>query len=85
MVSITLLVSAALALATSQVAAVPQVTGTPEAFALFFSDCATNSQTGIPAADQNLIITDSTCYSFNFSGVNQAFTASGFQGDSSHL
>ncbi|KAE9382034.1 hypothetical protein N431DRAFT_16655 [Stipitochalara longipes BDJ] len=79
MVSITLLVSAVLALAASQVNAVPQVIGAPEAVALFYSDCATNSQAGIPPQDQALEPTDSTCYSFAFNGVNQAFTASGFQ------
>jgi hypothetical protein len=81
MVSITLLVSAVLALATSQVNAIPQVIGTPDAVALFYSDCATSSQAGIPAQDQVLEPTDSTCYTFAFEGVDQAFTATGFQGD----
>ncbi|PMD32768.1 hypothetical protein L207DRAFT_590459 [Hyaloscypha variabilis F] len=78
MVSITLLVSAVLALATSQVNAIPQVIGTPDAVALFYSDCATSSQAGIPAQDQVLEPTDSTCYTFAFEGVDQAFTATGF-------
>jgi len=80
MVSITLLVSAVLALATSQVTAAPQVLGGPEAVAQFYSNCADLSQTGIPTQDQILEPTDSTCYSFTFHGVVQTFTASGFQG-----
>jgi hypothetical protein len=83
MFSITHLISAVLALAASRAAASPspQGTGIPDAVALFFSDCATNSQVGIPAQDQVLQPTDSTCYTFDFNGVNQAFLASGFTGN----
>jgi hypothetical protein len=83
MISIAFLVSAVLALATKQLAAAPspQVVGPPEAVAVFFSDCATNSQVGIPAQDQVLQPTDSTCYTFAFNGVNQAYLAAGFTGN----
>jgi hypothetical protein len=83
MISIALLVSAVLTLATNQVAAAPspQVVGTPEAVAIFFSDCATNFQVGIPTQDQVLQPTDSTCYTFAFNKVNQALLAPGFTGN----
>jgi len=79
MVSTTLLVSTVLALATSQVAAIPQ-SGSPEAFAIFYTSCTGLNQAGIPAQDQFLQPSGTTCYSFAFGGVDQSFTASGFQG-----
>jgi hypothetical protein len=83
MVSISLLLSAVLALATSQVTAIPspQTGGPPEAISIFYADCTTNDQSRIPANDTSIASTDSTCYSFAFNGINQAFVSSGFTGN----
>lgn len=72
MVSVTLLTSVVLALATTQVNALPQTSPVPLAVSEFFTNCSDLDSSGIPSNDTSIASFDSTCYSFPFNGV--AFT-----------